>query len=63
VLYVPDNKVKTGAAFAVFSAALRERWPAVRLVMRALLFRRGKASESTAALRLEKVYTFGCYFM
>jgi len=38
VLYVVDNTVTTGAAFAAFSAALRERWPGVRLVMLALVF-------------------------
>jgi hypothetical protein len=38
VLYVVDNTVTTGAAFAAFSMALGEWWPGVRPVMLALVF-------------------------
>ena len=32
VLYVADDMVQTGAAFAAFSTALADRWPGVRPV-------------------------------
>ena len=38
VLYVADDMVQTGAAFAAFSTALADRWPGVRPVLLALVF-------------------------